>query len=957
MRSKEILSRVSYSAAIWRMNAAQPHISPAEARPFTPSMYPIMLVLGALLIGVMPASAQSYTFTTLAGISSRGHVDGTGDAARFNFPADVAVDSFGNLFVADRLNHTIRKVTEDGIVTTLAGAAGQPGSADGSGEAARFSYPSSIAVDGAGTVYVGEHNTIRKVSPAGEVTTLAGSAGKTGSTDGAGSAARFSDSINIAVNRDGVVYVADAMNFTIRRITAEGIVSTVAGSAGLQRWRDGLAGAAGFSYMGRLAVDPAGNLLVWEWEGRIRKVSPSGVVTTWDWSSIRPASFDGSEYIGLSLRGLAVDQEGTIYASFADDWNSEEGGVIVRVTPSGAVMTLAGSELESGSADGKGSEARFAIPAGLAVDGGRNVFVADSGNNTIRKITSDGIVTTIAGTPPGNVDGTGGGARFRSPFGLAVDNTGNVYVGDNNRSLRKITTEGVVTTLVSSPLSGGTATVPPFSHIGSVAVDEAGTLYFVDPNPQAVRKVAPTGAVTTLATFAPRIESNGSHYPPGPSGVAVDRGKNVYVALGDDTIRKVTPAGVVTTLAGSPWQSGSVDGIGSQARFSFPRAIALNSVGTVYVADSNNHTIRRITADGVVTTVAGTAGEPGSMDGIGSAARFNYPRSIAIDSAGSLFVLDADKIRKITDGIVTTLSATPGSIGYFYHIAVDAAGNLYVTSPDHIVAKGGPIFTSDTDSQLVNVSVRATLLGQQPLIASFDLRGTDNAVLLRGIGPGLQPFLPGTPVTGNPRLDLFDSYGARLGSNESWGGGSALSDTFAHAGAFPLASGSTDAALVRTVSGRNTVHFSSATNGIGLLEVFDVSFAKPSGIIHLSARQVLAAGTDPALVVGFTINGRMARTVLIRGLGPGLGLAAATVGALTDPRLNVFRQDGQEFARNDDWPSVLTSVFTRVAAPPLAAGSKDAALLLTLRPGAYTAVLNGAGGGSGEAMIEIYDAP
>jgi hypothetical protein len=276
---------------------------------------------------------------------------------------------------------------------------------------------------------------------------------------------------------------------------------------------------------------------------------------------------------------------------------------------------------------------------------------------------------------------------------------------------------------------------------------------------------------------------------------------------------------------------------------------------------------------------------------------------------------------------------------------VDAAGNLYATSPDHIVVKGVPVFASGSDSRLVNVSVRATLIGQQPVIASFDLRGSDNAVLLRGIGPGLQRFLPGTTVAANPRLDLFDSYGARLGSNDGWGGGSALTDTFALAGAFPLASGSTDAALLRTVSGRNTVHFSTTTtDGIGLLEVFDVNFAPPSGIIHLSARHLLGRGGD--LTVGFTIAGPTAKNVLVRGVGP-----------LSNFALKVFSRDGLEFARNNESPPVLTTVFTRVGAPPLAIGTKEVALLLTLRPGVYTAVLAGIVSESGESMMEIYDVP
>ena len=295
---------------------------------------------------VWPSFSQTspvYAWTTLAGQpGGQGNADGTGSAARFNCPVGVAVDSAGNVFVADYDNYTIRKVTPAGVVTTLAGSAGNGGSADGTGSAARFNQPSGVAVDSAGNVFVADtdNHTIRKVTPAGVVTTLAGSAGASGSTDGTGSAARFDDPEGVAVDSAGNVFVADTDNHTIRKVTPAGVVTTLAGSAGASGSTDGTGSAARFYYPVGVAVDSAGNVFV------------------------------------------------------ADTGNH----TIRKVTPAGVVTTLAGSAGNSGSADGTGSAARFNDPEGVAVDSAGNVFVADCFNNTIRKVTSAGVVTTLAGS-------------------------------------------------------------------------------------------------------------------------------------------------------------------------------------------------------------------------------------------------------------------------------------------------------------------------------------------------------------------------------------------------------------------------------------------------------------------------------------------------------------------------------------------------------------------------------
>jgi serine/threonine protein kinase/sugar lactone lactonase YvrE len=329
-----------------------------------------------------PLAQTGLQVTTLAGRPGQGgYGDGPGDEAQFHLPNNLAVDRAGNVFVADTANNVIRKITPEGVVSTLAGQTGNHGSTDGSGGEARFWAPFGIAVDGAGNILVADtaNNTIRKITPSGVVNTLAGLAGHPGSTDGAGSKARFRNPWSVAVDSHGNVIVADMSNDTVRRITPTGDVTTLAGQAGM-----------------------------------------------------------------------------------------------------------------SGSTDGFAIDARFNDPFAVTVDGEDNIYISDSGNNTIRKLTPAGTVVTLAGLASyaGNTDGSAQGARFWNPQGLAVDQTGNIYVADNgNNAVRKITSMGVVTTLPELAATNRTNSVA-LNSPGGVAVDSAGNIYVADTNNHCVRKLA-----------------------------------------------------------------------------------------------------------------------------------------------------------------------------------------------------------------------------------------------------------------------------------------------------------------------------------------------------------------------------------------------------------------------------------------------------------------------------------
>lgn len=315
--------------------------------------------------------------------------------------------------------------------------------------------------------------------------------------------------------------------------------------------------------------------------------------------------------------------------------------------------TLAGSTTNSGSADGVGSAARFYRPWSIAVDGSSNVFVADSWNGVIRKIKPSGEVTTIAGKVgvSGFADGQGTNAIFNNPTGIAVDTSSNLYVADfQNSVIRKITPDGTVSTYAGSAgvndSVDAVGSAARFYFPCGVAVDTNGNLYVADSVNQTIRKITPGRAVSTLAGYSRSwgtADGSGSaarfH---NPEDVAVDNSGNVYVADNvNQTVRKVTPAGAVTTLAGFPGSGGAADGTGNAARFNNMSGVAVDRDGNILVADTGNYAIRKVTQAGVVTTLAGQSGHPGSADGVGNLVRFNSPSDIAVGPSGIMYVDDS----------------------------------------------------------------------------------------------------------------------------------------------------------------------------------------------------------------------------------------------------------------------------------------------------------------------------
>jgi len=524
--------------------------------------------------------------STLAGtVNAAGNADGIASAASFSYPLGLATDGT-YLYVADTGNRKIRRITiATGEVSTLAGGVSSNSAVDGIGAAAVFRLPSGLVLDGA-NLYVADAYSIRRVVVAtAEVSTLAGS-GVRGSADGTGQSASFNSVSALAT--DGTnLYAADAFNDTVRKIViATGAVTTIAGTAGEAGSVDGIGAAARLNTPAGVATDGTSLYIADSQNGTIRKL----VLATGEVSTLA-----GAPRI-TELRVSQVTTDGTNL--YATDYYTVKKIVIAT----GAISTLAGVAGSEGHVDGVGAAARFEGLLGITTDG-VNLFVSDG--NTIRKIViATGVVSTLAGDPlqEGSADGVGSAARFDSPYGITTDGK-NLYVADlDNYTIRKIViASGAVTTLAGAPgvLSGpvdGIGAAARFSSVSGITTDGA-NLYVTEVG--AVRKIViATGAVSTLAG------TNGGGTSADGVGAAArfgylqgltTDGTNLYVAdFGANTIRKVVIAtGAVTTLAGQVNIAGSADGTGTAASFNSPSDITTDGK-SLYVAEPDNNVVRKI---------------------------------------------------------------------------------------------------------------------------------------------------------------------------------------------------------------------------------------------------------------------------------------------------------------------------------------------------------------------------
>ncbi len=674
--------------------------------------------VGLFLLCVSLAHGQ--VITTVAGTS---YVVPPSGVAALNAPlgrtAGVALDSAGNLYIADDADNIVAKVSPAGLLTVAAGNGHAGLSGDGGpAVAASLNGPLSVAVDSSGNLYIADtrNHRVRKVS-GGTITTVAGN-GTAGYSGDGGSAvnASLNSPAGVAVDSAGNLYIADAGNQRIRRVSG-GTITTVAGN-----------GVAGFSGDGGpaisaslagpgaapegLAVDSSGNLYIADGgNSRVRKVS-GGTITTVAGNGSAGFSGDGGLATSASLylpAAVLVDGSGNLY--IADFANQN-----VRRVSGGIISTVAGSQSIGPLGDG-GTAANAILfgPAGLALDSAGNLYIADAVHARIRKVAGakgSGIIVTVAGN--GGFSGDAGAATsatLSDPIGAAMDAAGNIYVTDANSNRVRKVSGGIITTVAGNGTSGfsgdgGPATSASLNYPSGLAVDAVGNLYIADTNNNRIRKVS-GGTITTIAGdgtyfFSGDGSSATSVSVPLPAGVAVDSGGNLYYAEpATNRVRKVS-GGTLTTVAGTGTAGFSGDGQNAlSAKLFFPTGVAVDSAGNLFIYDAANFRIRKVSSQ-TISTVAGN-GTPGFAGDGGPATAASllllnltlglYGGGLAVDSAGSLYIGDFanQRVRKVSGGTITTVAgngnggfagdggpATSGSLLFPNGIVADPSGNLFV---------------------------------------------------------------------------------------------------------------------------------------------------------------------------------------------------------------------------------------------------------------------------------------
>jgi sugar lactone lactonase YvrE len=649
--------------------------------------------------------------TTLAG--GVGPSIGLATGLGLRYPIFPTVDAAGNIFFVDVDDHRVWKITPDGTMSVVAGNGMAGLSGDGGpATSASLNLPQAVAVNSAGNLYITDanNNRIRMVTPAGVISTLAGTGiAGFGGDRGPALQAQVNSPGGIVTDSAGNIFFSDDINYRIRMVTPAGIISTVAGNgSGAYSGDGGPAASAGLGPLNSpgMALDIVGNLYIPDGVGRVRKVAPSGIISTVAGNGTAGFKGDGSAATAASLdapSGVAVDPAGSLYIS---DSNNNR---IRRVTAAGIISTIAGNGTAGYNGEGAAVNAQLNFPIGVALDTAGNLYIADPENRRLRKVTPAGAISTVAGDGTAGFGGDGASATsavLGFPLGVALDSAGNVFIADyDNNRVRKVTPFGLITTVAGTGSPGfsgdeGPALAAKLFKPYGLAVDSGGNLLIADSYNERIRKVTAAGVISTfagngLSAFAGDggPATKGQFYP---FGIGLNSAGNLYIAdWSNNRIRRVTPADVITTVAGSATKGFFGDGgPATAARLSGPYDVAVDGSGSLYIADTGNNRIRKVTPAGVISTVAGNNTNGWSGDGGPAiAASLSSPESVAVDGPGNLYIADAgnNRIRKVTPaGIISTIAGT-GVSGFSgdggpaasaqlsgpQGIKVDSAGNIY----------------------------------------------------------------------------------------------------------------------------------------------------------------------------------------------------------------------------------------------------------------------------------------
>lgn len=738
------------------------------------------------------AQSQPYTIGTIAG-TTRLLDGGPATAAPLRLPVAVALDAQGDLYIADQIDNRIRKVDPSGTISTYAGT-GLPGYSGDRGPAnkAQLSLPSSIALDSKGNMYIADtgNAVVRRIAADGTINTVVGNGNPIFAGDNGPATSAQIDPVAVAVDSQGNLYISDGNNFRIRKVDTNGVITTIAGT-GMQGYLgdNGPATSAWLNLITDIAVDNAGNIYLADYYNyEVRKIDTSGMITDFAGGPLANTPGDNIPATTAAMvpTGLAFDGSNSLYISDTNVFNTE----VRRVDLStGIIYGVAGSGAIGFSGDGGVAVyAELGYPAGLATGGGA-VYFADETNARVRKVANN-IINTVAGTSIRD-NGPATDAFLNFPDGVAMDGSGNILVADSVNAEARIFKAGGNINAIGQ-LEGGTP--------AGAAVDSSGNFYVTDEEPDFpfpdnahVLKIEPDGTTSIVAGNGPDGFS-GDGGPAtlavlnAPQGVAVDASGNIYVAdRGNHRVRRIDTSGNISTIAGNGKATFSGDNGPAMAAGMDPFAVAVDNAGDVFVVDQSNHRVREITPNNIITTVVGT-GLPGYSGDGGSAveAQLKFPAGVAVDGSGNLYIADEGNsvVRRVTaQGLITTIAGngTPipssGDGGPAVAaqldplgITVDAVGNVYVTdsindrvrmlTPQNIKPATMTIVSGDGQSGTVGTSLAAPIV-----LKVSDSTGTGLAGVVVNF---LVSPLGAATLTPSPAITLNDgtiSLMVTLGSN------------------------------------------------------------------------------------------------------------------------------------------------------------------------------------------------
>jgi len=676
--------------------------------------------IGLLLLVAGSAAGQGVLNTAAGTDWYYSSVQAPAQQVPMGYVYGLGSDPKGNIYVTDMGNRTVWRLDRSGTMTRILGDGmfGQYAGDNGPALNAATECPSGVTADAAGNVYVTDIciDSIRRVSPDGIVTRIAGTLNTGFSGDG-GPAVRadINTATGITVDAAGNIYFIDSDNKRIRRISTAGIVTTIAGTGTEGYSGDGGAATSaqlsfGPPYHHGIVVDPSGNILFTDsGNHRVRIISPSGVIATFAGNGNYGSAGDGGLATSASLKypaALAIDTQGSVYVA------DGEAGNVRKITKDGIIHAFAGNGQAGNRGDGGSAlAAAIGVVAGLAADSEGNIYLVNYNDGIVRAVTPGGTISAVAGNGRLAFGGDGGPAFYANlcqPSGVALDRAGNLYIADQcNHRVRKVGTDGTIHTFAGTgePAydgDGGPAIQAALYYPQALAFDSAGNLFIADWGNCRIRKVAPSGVIATVAGNGSCTDSGdgGPAAAAGmgtPSAVMVDGAGNLFITLdGSNRIRKVDTRGIISTVAGTGTAGFSGDGgPAAQAQISEPNGIAADADGNLYFTDTGNNRVREISTAGIVTTIAGNGAAGPSGDGSpATAASITAPYGIVLDGSGNIYVsgyLD-QTVRLISKGTITTIAGMPHNGGccldgapaiwaifsYPAGLALDSTGSLYI---------------------------------------------------------------------------------------------------------------------------------------------------------------------------------------------------------------------------------------------------------------------------------------